>query len=114
MVKKLILFSLQLICLQGNLSAEVIIEDKALIAATNWYRHYAPENKKSATVADSLSTITTNAWLFISKTLIRGALCWCRPMIQYYDFIQKSINMLEYNILWSQISITKVFLKYPR
>lgn len=35
----------------GYLSAETVKEDKARVAAQNWYRHYAPENKKSATVA---------------------------------------------------------------
>lgn len=50
MVKSLILFILLLICMQGNLSAEVIKENKARIAAQNWHRHYAPENMKSVNV----------------------------------------------------------------
>ncbi len=40
-----------LFCTIGHLSADNVKEDKARVAAQNWYRHYAPENKKSASVA---------------------------------------------------------------
>jgi len=39
------------ICTLGHLTAETVKEEKARAAAQNWYRHYAPENKKSASVA---------------------------------------------------------------
>lgn len=51
MKKSLILTSLLFICILANLSAETVKEDKARLAAQNWYRHYAPDNKKSASVA---------------------------------------------------------------
>jgi len=39
------------ICTLGHLTADTVKEDKARIAAQNWFRHYAPENKKSASVS---------------------------------------------------------------
>ena len=51
MKSKLLLISLLLLCMMGQVSGEVVKEGKARIAAQNWYRHYAPENKKSASVA---------------------------------------------------------------
>jgi hypothetical protein len=51
MKKSIILTSLLFICMIGHLSADTVKEDKARVAAQNWYRHYAPENKKSASVA---------------------------------------------------------------
>ncbi|KAF0130308.1 MAG: hypothetical protein FD155_1608 [Bacteroidetes bacterium] len=50
MKKSIILTSLFFICMLGYLSAETVKEDKARVAAENWYQHYAPENKKSALV----------------------------------------------------------------
>lgn len=51
MKKSIILTSLLLICIIGQVFAETVKEDKARVAAQNWYRHYAPDNKKSASVA---------------------------------------------------------------
>lgn len=51
MKNSLILIALLLSCSFMALFAEEVKEDKARIAAQNWYRHYAPENKKSALVS---------------------------------------------------------------
>ena len=51
MKSKLLLITILLLCMIGQVYADTVKEDKARVAAQNWYRHYAPENKKSASVA---------------------------------------------------------------
>ncbi len=49
--KAIILTCLFLLSLAQHIHADTVKEDKARVAAQNWYRHFAPDNKKSATVA---------------------------------------------------------------
>jgi hypothetical protein len=51
MKNSLILTAILLIGIIGQVSADTVKEDKARAAAQNCYRHNAPENKKSASMA---------------------------------------------------------------